>query len=444
VVCPGCGCLCDDLVVEVSSGTIVDLRRACDLGRAWFAAAGAMVDAPEATIDGRAVPAPEAVGRAAEILRAARAPVVFGLTRTSTETVREALALADALGARVVLGRGRHDVDRVWAFQNAGRVGATLGEVKNRADVVIYWGCDPSTTHPRHSEHYTLEPRGRFVPEGRAGRFLIVVDDRPTATAHSADLVVPSPGDHDLDLIATLRLGLRRARAGGTGGSPTGDRGPSPTGGQAASATPPSTGPSGGLGLEPGLVSELLTRLKGARYGALFFQPRVTDGGSVRRAWEAISALVRDLNEHTRFVLSGLGAPGNLAGAEAAMTWQAGYPQGVDYGPGFPTELFETVTLDEILAARETDAVLAIADPFPDNLSAPARSFLGTTPTVTIAPDATRRAGGNPSVALNSSTFGVDTAGTVTRVDGVVLPLRPWREARFPHDRVWLKEIQTS
>ena len=41
--------------------------------------------------------------------------------------------------------------------------------------------------------------------------------------------------------------------------------------------------------------------------------------------------LVRELNDVTRFVLLGLGRPGNLAGAEAALTWQSGYMQGVDY-----------------------------------------------------------------------------------------------------------------
>ena len=32
----------------------------------------------------------------------------------------------------------------------------TLGEVKNRADLLIYWGGNPAECHPRHFTRYTL------------------------------------------------------------------------------------------------------------------------------------------------------------------------------------------------------------------------------------------------------------------------------------------------
>jgi formylmethanofuran dehydrogenase subunit B len=194
-------------------------------------------------------------------------------------------------------------------------------------------------------------------------------------------------------------------------------------------------------GLERGLVSEFLSRLTKARYGALFFDPRAPGGVSVRREFEGIALLVRDLNEFTRFVLLGLGSAGNLTGAEAALTWQGGFPQGVDFGPGFPVEINDSATLDEILAAGETDAVLAIADPFPEGLSARALAQLGTISSVVIAPGASRRGVGSPAVALNSATCGIEVTGTVTRVDGVVIPLRPIRESRFRSDRDWLRAI---
>ncbi|MEP6688959.1 MAG: hypothetical protein ABJC36_11475, partial [Gemmatimonadales bacterium] len=36
VTCLGCGCACDDLVVEVTDGRITDIAPPCPLGRAWF------------------------------------------------------------------------------------------------------------------------------------------------------------------------------------------------------------------------------------------------------------------------------------------------------------------------------------------------------------------------------------------------------------------------
>ena len=56
--------------------------------------------------------------------------------------------------------------------------------MKNRADLVLFWGADPLATHPRHLERYAAEPAGLFVPRGRADRIrkrtthiTVVVDD---------------------------------------------------------------------------------------------------------------------------------------------------------------------------------------------------------------------------------------------------------------------------
>ena len=412
VPCLGCGCLCDDVAVEARSDGGRTYRNACEIGLAWFAVAASEVDAPRAALGGAPADDADAVSQASRLLSAARAPVVFGLTRTSNETVREALALADRLRARVILNRTRRDLDRVAAFQNVGRIGATLGEVKNRSDVVVFWGCDPATTHPRHFERYSANPRGRFIPEGRPGRTLITIDDRPTPTATLSDLVLPLPPDRDRDLAGVLVRALR-----------TGDA------------------DFGRLNLPAEGSAELLARLRGARHGAVFYQSRASEGTRSRLAWEGVSALVRALNEHSRFVLLGLGSPANVAGAEAVMTWQAGYPQGVDFAPGFPTALDETATLDGVLASRGADLLIVVADDWPDGLSESARAFLDEIPTVVVAPNATVRVGPVPAVALNSSRGWADETGTVTRVDGVVLPLRPYLAPRFPSARWWLRAL---
>jgi formylmethanofuran dehydrogenase subunit B len=84
--CPACGCLCDDL----------GLADGCALGRA-----GAPADAnhPAALIDGRPAALDEAIDRAAAILAAAKYPLVFGLTESTCEAQRVAVAIADRLGA---------------------------------------------------------------------------------------------------------------------------------------------------------------------------------------------------------------------------------------------------------------------------------------------------------------------------------------------------------
>ena len=38
----------------------------------------------------------------------------------------------------------------------------TLGEVKNRADFIVYWGGNPAECHPRHFTKYTLTQKGKI------------------------------------------------------------------------------------------------------------------------------------------------------------------------------------------------------------------------------------------------------------------------------------------
>lgn len=416
VTCLACGCLCDDLQVTVEKGSLREAKNACEVGRTWFEWGLSLEPVPTAAVGGRTATLEEALGRATELIANSRAPVVYGLSSSMTETVRDALELAEGLGARVVLSRTAADLGRVAAFQRAGRVSATLGEVKNRADVVVFWGSDPSRTHPRHAERYSIEPSGRFVPLGRAGRSIVVVDAEQTATAGVADLFLPIPPALDVAALVTLRMMI-------------GTR----SGGEAGVGTVPS--------LDVERLAGLATLLRGARYGAFFFQSRTAAGDRSGSDWEAASRLVRELNDVTRFVLLALGGPGNLTGAEAAMTWQAGYPQGVDYRLGLPTPLDDLATLEDILDARETDLVLALGDaPIPD-APGEASGQPDVVPFILVGPRATARGSSVSSVAIATAMPAIDEGGTVVRADGVNLPVRPVRQTSRPTERAVIQEL---
>ena len=102
-----------------------------------------------ARINGDPAEAEEAVARAAELLAAARAPIILGLTDPPTRPSRQPSSWPTGSGRR-----SSRAMPRVVAtdprLSARGRVSATLGEVKNRADVVVFWGADPVETHPRH------------------------------------------------------------------------------------------------------------------------------------------------------------------------------------------------------------------------------------------------------------------------------------------------------
>ena len=86
-----------------------------------------------------------------------------------------------------------------------GKVTCTLGEVKNRADFIIYWGGNPAECHPRHFSKYTITQKGKFVPEGRKGRTMVTIDIRETPSAKAADIALIIKPGKDFELCTTMR-----------------------------------------------------------------------------------------------------------------------------------------------------------------------------------------------------------------------------------------------
>lgn len=98
-VCTFCGCVCDDIELHADAERIVETKRACILGESWFKNHTAERLYPAALIDGREATVDEAVEAAAEFLHAADMPLVYGLSNVTCETTREAVWLAELVGA---------------------------------------------------------------------------------------------------------------------------------------------------------------------------------------------------------------------------------------------------------------------------------------------------------------------------------------------------------
>src|SRR5439155_24938905 len=99
VTCLGCGCVCDDVSVQVSDGRIVNVTPDCPAARAWFGDGSV----PEKVLrGGAAAKLEEAVADAASLLASSAGHVLVYLAPDlSTQAQRTAVALADLLRARV-------------------------------------------------------------------------------------------------------------------------------------------------------------------------------------------------------------------------------------------------------------------------------------------------------------------------------------------------------
>ncbi len=97
--CTFCGCVCDDIELHAEGDKIVKAKAACSLGASWFLNHTAERLYPDALIDGKESSVDDAIEVAAEYLYQAHMPLVYGLSNVTCEAQREAVSLAEKIGA---------------------------------------------------------------------------------------------------------------------------------------------------------------------------------------------------------------------------------------------------------------------------------------------------------------------------------------------------------
>lgn len=387
VTCLGCGCGCDDITVTVRDGRIVDASPACPLGRAWF---GDGAVPWEVRRTGQPATLEEALTEAGGVLAQSRGRVLVYLAPDLTsQAQRAAVALADLLRATVDSATSEAAAGGLLAGQRRGRATATLGEIRNRGDVLLFWGVDPGRRYPRFLSRYALEPAGVQVPEGRAGRFVIAVNVGSDKGPAGADTTLTLEPRDEITALSLMRAAVL-------------DR------------------PLGELPAPFNRAVGLVPRLTGARYAVLVHDAEPTDEPRNPLRVEALIALAQALNGPTRAALSSLRAGGNRPGAESVLTWQTGYPFAVDYSRGYPRYAPGERGLDR-LADGGFAAALVVGSPVLDDAIASALSGMST---IAIGPRASQ-APFNTLVAIDTGVAGIHEDGTAYRMDEVPLSLRP-------------------
>lgn len=185
----------------------------------------------------------------------------------------------------------------------------------------------------------------------------------------------------------------------------------------------------------------LMDRMKRAKYGVILFGSGDAAARGDRLESYAFLALTRDMNEHARFVCQPMGGPGNATGAANVLTCGTGYPFAVNLVRGYPRFSPGEYTTTENLSSGEADAALIVGgDPMSD-LTQAAREHLERIPSIVLGPKetTTTRAA---AVVFYTATYGINTAGTVFRMDGVPIPLRPALESPLPTDEQVLRAIE--
>lgn len=413
--CTFCGCVCDDIQLTVEGSRITKAKKACVLGKSWFLN-HEIEDRAPCYLHGKPAPLEDGIKEAAKILYQARYPLIYGLSDTTVESQKVAVGIADWIGANLDTTTSVCHGPSGMAFQGAGESTCSLGEVKNRADMVIFWGSNPAESHPRHFTKYSLMPKGMYVPNGRKDRTCVIVDVRKTKSAKAADLFVQIKPRKDFEALWTLR----------------------------ALANDVELDPEK-VALETGnplsLWEDLMEKMKSARYGVIFFGMGLTMTRGKHANSEGILLLTRDMNRHTRFACKPNRGHGNVTGADSVVAWRTGYPFGVNLGRGYPRFNPGEYTASDVLARGEADAAMIIASDPMGNFSQPARDHLASIPFVALDPKETPTSRA-AAVAFSVATYGINVPGTVYRMDDVPIPLRPAFDSPLPSDLEVLQGIE--
>lgn len=227
---------------------------------------------------------------------------------------------------------------------------------------------------------------------------MIVVDVKRTATAALADTFVPLTPGSDWEALWTLRALVH---------------------GVAVPADP--------------ALRALAERMKACRFGVVFFGGGLIQGEHAHRHVEALLQLVTELNDHTRFYARRMRRFGDIAGADSVLTWQTGYPFGVNFAHGYPRFNPGEFNAPAMLARREVDACLFVGSETSSEFPAAALEHLRTIPVIALeAPHTTTMV--PPAVRFTTAVYGIHRPGTAYRMDEIPIPLQVLLPTHYPSD----------
>jgi formylmethanofuran dehydrogenase subunit B len=407
---PFCGIASDDLKIEVQGQTLTVLENGDAVTTAGFEAPIADT-APR--IAGETATLEQAVARAAAILKGSRLPVFSGFGTDVNET-RAALSLIDRCRGVFDQQRAEGGLRNLLVLADSGWMATTLGELKNRVDVLVSFGTDIEAQFPRFFERFIWTEDTLFGAD-TSQRDIIFIGRAPTGTAATAPdgrapKIIPC-AQNDLPQVAAALSALAQGaalQAEQVGGVPVAE------------------------------LRAVVDRLRQASYGVVTWAAGQLDFPHAELAVQQLCKLVVILNRDTRCSALPLGGQDGDRTASQVCAWISGYPTRVSYARGYPEYDPYHHSAARLLASGEADVLVWVS-----SLSLSPPPVAGV-PAVVIG-----RSGmgfeREPEVFIPVGVPGIDFAGHMYRCDNVVaLPLYQLRESGLPRAAAVLRAIEAA
>ncbi len=407
ILCTACGAACDDIQIELGDGTI-ETKNACKIGNAKFkeVVSSNRLRQPLRKKDGRLIPVAwdEALEKATDILISAKRPLLFLGSEVSCEAHEVGLHIGEYLGAVVDSNTSIYHGPTAMGIQEAGKVGATEGQKKNRGDLIVYWGTNPLESVPRQMSKYEVFPRGYWTKRGRFDRIIITLDPRRTPTTEASDFHVQLKPNSDYELISAL-LTLLHGKI-------------------------PHPSVEKITGVPISVVEEILDMMKNCNFGVISVGLGLSSSIGKHRNAEIVMNLVKELNNYTKFTLGALSSNCNAVGFNQVASYMYGYPFGLDFTRGYPRFNPGEFTTVDMLRERDVDAALVVCSDLISSLPADCAIYLAEIPLICldIVPCPTTIIS---DLVLPGVIDAMECDGTFYRQDEVPVYLEPFTSSPF-------------
>ncbi|MFA4957247.1 MAG: formylmethanofuran dehydrogenase subunit B [Candidatus Methanoperedens sp.] len=401
ITCTGCALLCDDIEAVVETNRIKEIRNACRRGAARMKGC---TNRLVPSIDQKPVDIESSLKKAVEILRNAKSPMIFGMDNSTCEAQAKGIQLARKINAMI---------DDTSSFcqglliekilQKKFRT-CSLDDIRNKADVLVYWGSDAQDSQPRHLSRFSYFPRGESRQRGyEEDRLAIAIDVRESNTAKICKghfYRIHPMGDREF-ILALM---------------------------EALSGKAPAYDTKNMLGLA--------SILKKAQFGAIFVGLGLTY--SIKNDFEILTALADML---PRFNIMPMVGHYNMRGFNEALFKETGFVNRIKFeGPGVQDNKYAII---EALKNKSIDAIVVVgSDPV---LSLP-RSVIGhldSIPVICIDPCQTFTSRIS-TVNIPCAASGVESAGSAVRMDGKVIGLKKIIENNYLTDEDIMKRFMEA
>lgn len=408
---PFCGIASDDLKIQVDGARLQVLEHGDAVTTPGFEAP---VTDTAPRVAGQPASLEQAVAKAAALLKDAKLPLFSGFG-TDVSGTRAAMSLIDKSRGVFDQMRAEGGMRNLAVLQDSGWLACTLGELKNRVDVLVCFGSDIEANFPRFFERFIWTPETLFGQDTKQ-REIVFIGPAPagqaaTAPDGRAPKVIPCAPQALPDVACALAALARGNRL------------------QAETV--------GGV-LPVAELQALVQRMQQASYSVVTWAAGQMNFPHAELAIQQVCQFVVTLNKTVRAAVLPVGGQDGDRTAGQVATWISGYPTRVGYLRGYPEHDAYHYSSAQLLGSGEADVLvwvnsIALNPP-------PAASI----PTVVIGRSG-MRFDKEPDVFIPVGCPGIDHSGHMYRCDNVVaMPLYKLRDAGLPSAAEVLKAIEAA